>query len=341
MNEKTYSLILAAKPNKNYTAGWLAGSVSAHLIACELNGKVFWFCPVQLGRGVKDSDKDIFKRMINKIVREKIKVGKSYDGLKLSRYGYFYDADFSQVSWRFELEKIFQGNHFNDKPKEKEDYKEYFAFRDVYLEYEKKDAENCYWFLISNIQKIKNPIKKTKIGSGTYKLPGFKFNNGVLLTVHFRWGGAVFVHAIPEACHKTEEVKAEDEIDSYLKQFFLTKLPKKNLREKAIQQAFAINLMNQKFPNWSLTMEDKLKSGKRTDILFRDENGALVVVEIKRGNNDDPVTQLKNYIDELKTKHKKENIRGIVICGNKTPELEEKAKKEGFEIIEYSISVNF
>lgn len=336
MNETKYSLILGAFPNRDYSAGWLAGSIPAHLIACELNGKVFWYCPVQFGRGVREADREIFKEMIDKILQGEIKVGESCKGLKLNKHGYFYDDYFSQVLWRFKLERILKGNHFNEKPEEKEKYKKYFSFREVYLKGKIESYE--FWFLISDIQKIAKPIEREKIGKGKYALPAFRYNEGQLLTAHLMWN-AVFVHHIPEACNETIQVKAIDEIDSYLKQFFLTKLPDKNLREKAIQQAFAITLMS-KFKNWSLTMEDKLQSG-RPDIIFKDENGALVVVEIKRADNDDPVAQLKNYVDELRAKYKK--IRGLVICGKKTRELMKKANNQDFDvdIIEYSLSINF
>lgn len=337
MSETTYSLILGAFPSKDYSVGWLAGSIPAHLIACKLNGKVFWYCPVQFGRGVKGSDREIFKEMIEKILREEIKVGESYKDLKLNEYGYFYDADFSQVLWRFRLERIFQGNHFNEKPEEKKKYEKYFSFREVYLKGKIESDE--HWFLISDIQKIVKPIEKVQIEKGKYALPGFKYDDKQLITNHFAYGGAVFSHNIPETCNETILVKAEDEIDSYLKQFFLTKLPDKNLREKVIQQAFAVTLMN-KFKNWSLTMEDKLQSG-RPDIIFKDENGALVVVEIKRADNDDPITQLKEYVNELRVKYEK--IRGLVVCGKKTKELMKKANNQDFnvDVIEYSISINF
>lgn len=336
MSEKTYSLILAAFPRKDYSAGWLAGNIPAHLIACELKGKIFWYCPVQFRRGVREPDSEIFKEMIDKILCGEIEVGESYKDLKLNKHGYFYDDYFKQVLWRFRLERIFRGNHFNERPEEKRKYEKYFSFREVYLKGVIKSHE--YWFLISHIQKIVKPIEREEIEKGKYKLPGFKYGDGQLLTNHFTWN-AVFVPTIPETCNDTIEVKAEDEIDSYLKQFFLTKLPDKNLREKAIQQAFAINLMK-KFGNWSLTMEDKLQSG-RPDILFKDENGTLVVVEIKRADNDDPVAQLKKYIDELRVKYEK--IRGLVVCGKETIELKKKAQNQDFdvEVIEYSISINF
>ncbi len=191
--------------------------------------------------------------------------------------------------------------------------------------------------MISDIEKIITPIETVNIEKGKYKLPGFRYNGRQLLTNHFRYGGITFVHTVPKECNNIIKVNAEDEADYYLKQFFLTRLPEKNLQERAIQQAFAINLMK-KFRNWSLTMEQKLKSG-RPDILFTDSDGTLVVVEIKRADNDDPVSQLERYINELKREHKK--IRGLVICGKKTKDLEKAAKEKNFEIIEYSVSINF
>ena len=336
MRDTNYSLMLGAFPSKNYSAGWLAGSIPAHLISCELNDKVFWYCPVQFGRGIRASDRELFKEMISKILQGEIKVGEPYNGLKLNKYGYFYDYNFSQVLWRFRLEKILKGNHFNENPEEKEKCKKYFSFRTVYLNGKIESYE--YWFLISDIQRITKPIERERVEKRKYVLPVFKYNDARLLTAHLMWN-AVFVQQIPEACNETIQVRAIDEIDVYLKQFFLTKLPDKNLREKAIQQAFAIHLMK-KFKNWSLTMEDKLQSG-RPDIIFKDENGALVVVEIKRADNDDPVAQLKKYVDELSSRYEK--IRGLVICGKKTRELMEKAKNQDFDvdIIEYSVSINF
>ena len=226
---------------------------------------------------------------------------------------------------------------FRRNPEKRETYGKYFGFRDVYLEHEEAESRSCCWFLLSDIRKIDAPIHARKVGKNAYELPGFRYDNGRLFTYHFIYGGAVFVHSVPESCNRTVLVRAEDEIDSYLKEFFLTKLSEKNLRERAIQQAFAIRLMRSR--NWSLKMEEPLRSKRRPDIVFVDENNRLVAVEIKRDDNDDPVTQLRSYIDELKVRHGKK-IRGLVVCGRKTEELEASARREGFELLEYSISIN-
>jgi hypothetical protein len=338
MVETVYSLLLGASLNTDYSAGWLAGSIPAHLISCELYGKIFWFCPVQFGRGPIEGDKGIFKELIEKIINSELKIGDVYKGLKLDKYGYFFDNDSQEVAWRFKLEQIFSGNYFKKHPNEQIKYEKYFSFREVYLDYSEKDSANCYWFLLSDIQQMKNPMKSSdKKIAGGYEIPGFKYADRNLSTHDFIYS-AVFVSDIPETCKITKIVKAEDEINDHLKQFLLLKMPEKTLREKVIQNAFAVMLMT-KYKNWTLTLEEKLGSGTRPDILFRDEKGSLVVVEIKKSDNDDPVTQLKGYIDELKAKHS--NIRGIIICGKISEDLKEKAKKEKFDIIEYSISIGF
>lgn len=51
-------------------------------------------------------------------------------------------------------------------------------------------------------------------------------------------------------------------------------------------------------------MEEKLDCGK-PDIIFNDEDGNLVVVEIKRSDNDDSVNQLKNISRNSKAKENK------------------------------------
>ena len=185
---------------------------------------------------------------------------------------------------------------------------------------------------ISEIEKIKYPIsrKKMKKKEIRYELPGFKYKNSSLLTMHLRRG--VFVRLVKSP--ETIKVKAEDEINSYLKELFLTQL---NLRERTVQQAFAINLMKYN-RNWTLVMEEKLESG-RPDVIFRDNEGYTIVVEIGREKGEDAVKQLKKYIEELKAKYEK--IRGIIICSERTPELQAKASKEQFEIMDYSISIDF
>jgi len=351
MNIKTYTLIVGAIPYKYYSAGWLAGSVIAHKIYCGgKDGKVFWACPLKY-RGISKEDKNTFKELIEKISSGEIKVGDVYKNIKLNKTGYFYDGDEDAVLWRFSIEVIFTDEDFRkgirNGLKDYRNYRKYVGFREIQLtgKVEKRRA----WFLISNILRLKSPFKREKEKNTTYyKIPGFKLytenKKKTLRTYDFMHGGPVFILEMPDIKKEDlEDIKPADISDRYLKDIFLTTLPNKNLKERAIQLAFALNLM-EKHKNWTLTMEDKLKSG-RPDILFKEKNGTLVVVEIKRTDNDKPVSQLDKYINELKRnnklKRKHKKIRGIVICGRKTRELEKAAKQKNFEVIEYSLSINF
>jgi hypothetical protein len=337
---KVYSLIIGAKSSKYHSAGWLAGSIPAHLISCQLNGKVFWFCPAQFVRGTKKIDREKFREMIDKILSGELSIGTSYKGLKLNNYGYFLDFALSAVAWRFKLLRIFPGYYFKQNKQEEKKYHKYFSFREVYKHYTKKESENSYWFLISDIEKIIQPI--SLIGeNGKYHLKGFKYGDKALFTHHFRWGGIVFSPKIPEGCNITKKVKATDEIDTYLKQFFLTELKDKNLLERAIQQAFAITLMDE-YKNWTPVMEEKLSNEKRPDIIFREGKRNIVVVEIKRGD-ENPVDQLDDYIKESKKRYRNKNLKGLIICGDITNDIKKDAGKKRYPIdmIQYEVPIKF
>jgi RecB family endonuclease NucS len=57
----------------------------------------------------------------------------------------------------------------------------------------------------------------------------------------------------------------------------------------------------------------------RTDIHFRDENGNLIVVELKLGHiGRDAVKQLRRYLDEL-SKTEKKSVGGILVCAGVLP----------------------
>ncbi len=86
-------------------------------------------------------------------------------------------------------------------PQDRETYKKYFGFREVYLEYTKEENKNCSWFLISDIRKIATPIQKRRIVHGKYELPGFMCKYGQFLTNHLSYGGTAFVHTIPKECN--------------------------------------------------------------------------------------------------------------------------------------------
>jgi len=335
---KDYTLIIGAFPNTRYSAGWLAGNVIAHKISCEQQGKVFWFCPL-MWRGVAQNDKVAFSELIRKISDRQKAVGKADNGLRLNKKGYFYDGSDLAVSWCFDEEAIFLHNtfttHIDDALKS---YRPYVGFREIYLQdKDRKDGLKCAWFLISNIERLDTFYPRCN----DYKVPPFKVYTGnrlkTLRTRDFRHGGAVFAADYPQEVNPTN-VRAIELIDRYLKQMFLSKGSDENLKERAIQLACAYSLMEKR--KWTLQLERKLKCG-RPDILFTENGDTLVVVEIKRDGKDNPVRQLKEYIHELKATREYRKVRGLVICDKKTPELQTDAKKAGFEVQEFSLSINF
>jgi len=347
MNRNNYSMIIVSKPSTDYTAGELAGSVPAHLIACKLNKKVFWFCKMNPIYGIMDSDIDIFQEMINKIINKEkgVEIGKSYKGVRLNQYGYFYDGYIKQIAWRFKLEQIFYGNYFNEHREKEKEYLKYFSFRDVYLHWKPKEYhQDHFWFLISDIKKIVNPIGKKERKTGADIFPGFKYQNRPLTISHFH-RSVLFCPVVSKKCNQTKFVKAEDEIDTFLKQLFLKKSKDKTLRERAIQLLFAITLWD-KYDNWTPILEENLPSKKRPDIIFKEGTKNIVVVEIKRGD-ENPVDQLDGYIKELKKLKKKKyhdkNFRGLIICGEITKEIENDARKKRYPIdmIQYEVSLKF
>ena len=53
----------------------------------------------------------------------------------------------------------------------------------------------------------------------------------------------------------------------------------------------------------------------RIDLLFRDKEGAFVVVELKTGKpSGDVIGQIQTYMTWVKEKHPKDHVRGIVVA---------------------------
>jgi hypothetical protein len=249
-NPRKYTLILGACP-KRLGENWLVGSVIAHLVQCETSGKAFWLCPFRM-RGVREEDKN---------------------RLTFSKNAFFYDALEGKISWKFKVEKDFDGNHFSDS-NERKKYKRYFGFRERSFEYGKKWLQDRRWFLISNIQKLKRPFNKTPRGH----FPDFRvytYGKEKPLRVSDFEHNTVFAFKAPEVREKDlEKVLSDDLLDRYLKQFFLIKSPNKTLREWAIQSAFALKLMKEK--KWDFWPE-KPVGGKRgrIDVLFKEKKKGI------------------------------------------------------------------
>ena len=86
-----------------------------------------------------------------------------------------------------------------------------------------------------------------------------------------------------------------------------------------------------------------LKSGKRVDLLLKDENN-LIVVEIKKESiGKDTFKQIKKYLKEVKEEFNCK-VRGIIICGDILPIFEDffikKVEKDEIDIYLYAWKFN-
>lgn len=83
------------------------------------------------------------------------------------------------------------------------------------------------------------------------------------------------------------------------------------------------------------------------DLIFRDKEGKLVVVEIKRGMaNDETLTQLLNYMDSIDNYFDAKEVRGMIVCEQYGPRLKNAVNllvKKGHDIklIEYKSEIGF
>jgi len=86
-----------------------------------------------------------------------------------------------------------------------------------------------------------------------------------------------------------------------------------------------------------LIERQELKERGKPDLVFRDRNGNILVVEVKRDQaTRQTADTLAGYIDDQKKKHKSNKIRGWIVCG----EVDNKIK-EAVERLEpkYDISI--
>lgn len=66
----------------------------------------------------------------------------------------------------------------------------------------------------------------------------------------------------------------------------------------------------------------------RLDVLFKDQAGNLVVVEVKLGRiGRDAVQQTKNYVRYLRTQENKK-VFGVIVCAGVMPAYEEDLRKQ-------------
>jgi len=77
-----------------------------------------------------------------------------------------------------------------------------------------------------------------------------------------------------------------------------------------------------------LIERQKLKERGKPDLVFRDKNGDILVVEVKRGEaTRQTADTLAGYIDDQKIKYKGKKIRGWIVCGEVNSKIKEAVER--------------
>ena len=325
-----YDLIIPAAKG-DYGGGWLCGSIEAHWYHCTKHGKVFWVCPLRSnGLGItKGSDE--WKTLLKTISND----GSAPNSVGLSGRGFFYKD--KEVSWMFTFERILTKKEMN-MPKRKSDVQAFVPlFRQEYL---KKGYDKQYWILMSKLTLITTPIKARQS-----KIPGFIYHHDgrpkSLNVSQLRT--PYFVEPVQATLiSKKPSIAIEESLDRYLKDFLLVNPPKSKLREFAVQQAFLLGLLKK---GYVIEKEGRVKHG-RFDVLFKKrkkKRESWYAVEFKREKGDYAVDQLKAYIEDLKSdpEYSKNKIKGVIVCGSVSDELQKSAKIEGFICKQFHVTIDF
>ena len=323
-----YDLIIPANEGPDYGGGFLCGSIEAHWYHCthQGNGKVFWVCHL-LSNGLPEIFKersDEWKTLLKTIRSD----GSVPNSVGLSGRGFFYRN--KEVSWMFRFEKILTTEEVNGKS----DLQRYMPlFRQEYLNGKYKDV---YWILMSELKLIDQPIKAPQS-----EIPGFYYHHDgkkKILTVN-QLRNPYFVK--PHAPLRSKKPSIEESLDRYLKAFLLANPPKSKFREFAVHQAFLLGLLKE---GYVAVNEGRVKHG-RFDVLFK-KGKNWYAVEFKRKKGDDAVDQLKAYIKDLKSdpeyqEYSKCKIKGVIVCGSVSDDLQKNAKKAGFTCTQFNVTIDF
>jgi len=326
-----YSIVIPAKAStgEEYGGGWAAGNIIAHWFHLKkqvdigLEAGVFWSM-WQRRKGIMEQDKPF----LNDLPYQFGKPRKTECGLTVfSNIGYFYENAKKAITWQFKAD--YMTDWYNVK-RNLSSLRQFIPpFREVYLS---PGYEGTVWILIRDLKKLRAPLNGKPL-NGAYEFPQFKFHSNILgkevnlTTSHI--AGFAFVVGFPRGL-EVEEPDPEQEIGEYLKQFLSNNPPKGRLREEIIRDVFLMEFSKKGYVLWK---EGTVKSG-RFDVLFKDADKQYVAVEFKVKGDAKAAIQLSNYIKDLK-REIKEEIEGLVVCGQISPELEELAKQYGFKLVEF------
>lgn len=77
-----------------------------------------------------------------------------------------------------------------------------------------------------------------------------------------------------------------------------------------------------------LIERQELKERGKPDLVFKDKNGDILVVEVKRREAARQTADtLAGYVDDQKTKHKDKKVRGWIVCGEVDDKVKEAVKR--------------
>jgi hypothetical protein len=240
MSNRKYTLIIGGKPNRAHAADWLAGFIPAHWIHYENTGRTgtAWFCPVRL-RGVLNDDKQGTTTYDNWRIMKK--------GF-MNEFGFLCDIEKREIGWRFRLKDIL---NIGDMNRNRAKYLSYIPWfrKGVYPPFggnpDGYKSSLHLWFVFSNLEKLKEPK-----GYSDFKVYANQYEKRTrFLTGNDFEGNTVFAIESPQIVKKDVDVdfSMEKGIDEYLKQFLITKAPKKPMREKIIQDIFLTRLLKEGF----------------------------------------------------------------------------------------------
>jgi hypothetical protein len=332
MEKQAYTLVLPCTlgPSSSYGGGYACGSVIAHWFHLHKGNKgVFWVWPLT-SSGMKNEHKFLLNS-------GKISFGEPLDKEELvtiSRKGFFYETNTHSMAWEFEADCIIRSDFY--PPGEAEKGLQLLMncmpiFRQEYLAPLWGD-----WLLITKLKRIKNPINGEKVDNG-FSFPGFKYFSNPegrivsLSSSHLRQNAFIVEH--PEV--ESVDPHLENEINSYLKPFLTDNPPAGGLREINVHEIFVMKLLDEGY----FIKNEGPVSGGRYDVLFEDKRGNPKAVEFKLREGDPAVDQLQDYIDKLQEEYETK-IQGIIVCGQSGEKLENEAKKHGFRVIEYKLSID-